>query len=199
MSEPKDLNLNIYLSRWIISDGNYDDFRVGETRKFALEFWAPTSLARTARRTTSLRQQRDYSYSICGELVFATDDVSVIDCGVLAYSERKGEVQDGWAVGDFVRGDLMFCGDPFFYFESLCHIPSIPALIYDWQINSMEQDTTPYILSEVCGRPGYVRDETRRSFKAVRGTDENVATPPDSCPEFVLHCTKLGTVPRHKL
>jgi len=37
--------------------------------------------------------------------------------------------------------------DPFFYFEQLCRIPSIPPLIYDWQVNAIEQDTTPYIFS----------------------------------------------------
>jgi hypothetical protein len=37
-------NLEIYLSRWTIEVGNYDDFSVGERRKFALEFWASTPL-----------------------------------------------------------------------------------------------------------------------------------------------------------
>ena len=199
MSKPKGLNLDVYLSRWIISDGNYDDFLVGETRKFALEFWSLSSLTRSTERTTSLRRQRNYSYSISGKVAFATDEVWVLDCGVLAYSERTDKVQDGFAVGDFVQGELTFGVDPFFYFERLCRIPNIPALIYEWQIDSVEQDTTPYILSEICGRPGYVRDETRRSFNGVRGTDENVADPPDDCPEFVLHCTNLGSAPRYKL
>jgi hypothetical protein len=192
------LNLYVHLDRWIISDGNYDDFRVGEMRKFALEFWTPT-LLKTTERTTSCRQQPDYSYSISGKLAFATRGVSVIDCGVLAYSERKGVVQEGCAVGDFVRGELSFGVDPFFYFESLCKIPGIPALIYEWRIDSMEQDTTPYILSEVCGRPGYVRDESQRSFRQVRGSNQNVAEPRDICPAFLLHCTMLETAPQHKL
>jgi len=192
------LNLRVHLDRWIISDGNYDDFRVGEMRKFALEFRTPT-LRQTTERTTWLRQQPDYSYSISGKLVFATPDVSVIDCGVLAYSERKGVVQEGCAVGDFVRGELSFGVDPFFYFESLCKISGIPALIYEWRIDFMEQDTTPYILSEVCGRPGYVRDESQHSFSEFRGSDQNVAKPPGICPAFVLHCTMLETAPQHKL
>ena len=199
MSEPKGLNLDVYLDRWIISDGNYDDFLVGETRKFALEFWASSTLTKSIERRTSLQRHRNYSYSISGKVAFATDEVWVLDCGVLAYWERNDKVQDGYAVGDFVRGEVMFGVDPFFYFERLCRIPNIPALIYEWQIHSMEQDTTPYILSEVCGRPGFVRDETRRSFKGVRGTNENVANPPANCPEFVLHCTNLGSAPRYKL
>jgi hypothetical protein len=197
MPESEVLKLDIAIDSWIISDGNYEDFQVGETRNFALEFCTPT-LVRTNQRVASLRQQPYYSYSISGELIFATEDVTVIDCGVLAYSEQKCIV-DKCVVGDFVQGDLTFGVDPFFYFEKLCHIPGIPALIYSWQINSIEQDTTPYILSEIYGRTGYIRDETRRSFKAVRGTDENVTIPTDICPGFVLHCTKLGMAPQHKL
>ena len=95
--------------------------------------------------------------------------------------------------------DLKFGVDPFFYFEQHCKIPSVPALMYEWQINSIEQDTTPYILSDVSGSRMYVRDETQRSFKGVSGTDKNLAIPSDHGPEFVLCCTKLDTEPRHKL
>src|SRR5437899_2044633 len=71
MSEPKTLNLDVYLSRWIVEDGNYVDFRVGEMRQFALEFWAPSPLTRTTERTMSLQQQRDHSYSVSGRLFFS--------------------------------------------------------------------------------------------------------------------------------
>ncbi len=137
MSEPKGLNLDVYLDRWIISDGNYDDFLVGETRKFALEFWASSTLTKSIERRTSLQRHRNYSYSISGKVAFATDEVWVLDCGVLAYSERNDKVQDRFAAGDFVQGELTFGVDPFFYFDRLCRIPNIPALIYEWQIHSM--------------------------------------------------------------
>ena len=104
MAEPKTLNLDVYLSRWIVEDGNYVDFRVGEMRQFALEFWAPSPLTRTTERTMSLQQQRDHSYSVSGRLVFFADGVWVIDCGVLAYSEQEREIEAGCTVGDFVRG-----------------------------------------------------------------------------------------------
>jgi hypothetical protein len=200
MSEPKTLSLDIYLDYWIIADGNYHDFRVGEKRKFALEIWAPSLLTRTTERTISLRQERDHSYGVSGRLVFAADGVWVIDCGVLAYSEReRHEVDARCTVGDFVRGDVKFGVDPFFYFEQHCKIPGIPALIYEWQINSIEQDTTPYILSDASGSRMYVRDETRSSCKAVYGTDKNFAIPSEHCSAFVLSCTKLDTEQRHKV
>src|SRR5712692_5903370 len=143
MSEAKPLNLGIYLSRWIVEDGNYDDFRVGERRTFGLEFWASSPLKRGTDQVTSLREQHDHSYRVSGRLVFAAEGVWVIDCGVLAYSERESEIESGCRVGDFVRGELRFGVDPFFYFEQHCKIPCIPALIYEWQINSIDQDTTP--------------------------------------------------------
>lgn len=123
-------NLEIYLSRWIIEDGNYDDFSVGERRKFALEFWTSSPLTRTTENATSLREQSGHSYDAAGRLVFASSGVWVIDCGVLAYSERENDIEPGCKVGDFIRGNLSFGVDPFFYFETHGKIPSIPPLIY---------------------------------------------------------------------
>jgi hypothetical protein len=190
------VNLEIHLARWIIEDGNYDDFRVGERRKFALELWAATPLTKSADDVIALRGQSGHSYDIVGTLVFAADGVRVIDCGVLAYSERETEIEDGCKVGDFVQGNLRFGVDPFFYFERHYKIPSIPPLIYEWQVNSIEQDTTPYIFSDDARM--YIRDESQRSHQSVRGTSKNLITP-DQGPEFILYCSKLGTGPSHKL
>jgi hypothetical protein len=190
------LNLEISLSSWIIEDGNYADFCVGESRRFALEFWASTQLTRAAGNVISLREQSGHSYDVAGRLVFASDGIWVIDCGVLAYSERESEIEGGCKVGDFVRGSLRFGVDPFFYFEQHYKIPSIPPLIYEWQVNSIEQDTTPYILSGDART--YIRDESQRSHQSVRGTAKDLIVP-DRGPEFILYCSKLGTEPSHKL
>ena len=91
---------------------------------------------------------------------------------------------------------MKFGVDPFFYFEQHCKIPSIPPLIYEWQVNSIEQDTTPYIFDKDARM--YIRDEGRRSYQSVRGTAKNLIIP-DQGPEFLLYCSKLGTAPSHKL
>ena len=192
------MNLDIYLYYWIISDGNYEGFGVGETWEFALEFYAPLSLRKIDTATKVLRALPDYAYSISGEVVYAANGVWVLDCGVLAYSEVKGDVQEGCSVGDYVSGVLTFDVDPFHYFERLYKLAGMPALIYEWRINSMEQDITPLILGQACGRPAYVRDETRIRFRRVDSTDENYAEPVDRCPAYVLHCTKNETPPRRK-
>ena len=67
---------------------------------------------------------------------------------------------------------------------------------YEWQVNSIEQDTSPYVLSED-GRM-YTRDVSKRSHQAVPCTSKDVITP-DRAPEFVLHCSKSGTEPSHGL
>jgi hypothetical protein len=190
------LSLEIYLSRWIIEDGSYDDFCVGERRKFALEFWAPAALTKSAENVMALREQSEHSYDVGCKLVFTSDGVWVIDCGVLAYSERESGIDGGCNVGDFVQGNLRFGVDPFFYFEQHYKIPSIPPLIYEWQVNSIEQDTTPYIFSDDART--YIRDESQRSHQSVRGTAKNLIIP-DQGPEFILYCSKLGTAASHKL
>jgi hypothetical protein len=190
------LDLEISLSRWIIEDGNYDDFSVGDRRKFALEFWASTPLTKSAENVMSLREQSGHSYDVAARLVFASEGVWVIDCGVLTYSELGGEIEGGCKVGDFVRGNLRFGVDPFFYFEQYGKIPNIPPLVYEWRVNSIEQDTTPYILSNVAR--AYIRDESQRSYQAVRGTAKDLIIP-DQGSEFILYCSKLGTEPSHKL
>ena len=189
-------NLEISLSRWIIEDGNYNDFSIGDRRKFALELWTPSPLTKTAENIKSLQPQSSHSYDVVGKLVFVSDEVWVLDCGVLAYSERKSEIEADCKVGDFIRGNLRFGIDPFFYFETHYKISGIPPLIYEWQVNSIEQDTTPFVLSDD-GRT-YMRDENKRSHKAVHGTAPGFITP-DQAPEFILHCTRLGTEPSHEL
>lgn len=142
----------------------------------------------------SLGAQSGHSYDIAGRLVFASDGVWVTDCGVLAYSERESEIETGCKVGDFVRGNLRFGVDPFDYFERHYKIPGIPPLIYEWRIDSIEQDTTPYILSNNM----YIRDENQRSHQTVRGTAKNLSIP-DRGQEFILYCSKLETRPSYML
>jgi hypothetical protein len=190
------LNLKINLARWIIEDGNYPDFCVGEKRRFALEFWTSSPLTLATENTIFLREQGDDSYDVAGRLLFASDVVRVIDCGVLAYSESNGQIEEGCKPGDFVQGNLRFGVDPFFYFETHSKIPGIPPMIYEWQVNSIDQDTTPFVLSED-GRM-YTRDENERSHQAVRCTSKDVIKP-DRAPEFVLHCSKFATEPSHGL
>jgi len=192
------VNLDIFLSHWIVADGNYSDFRAGEEREFALEFYAPTALLKNAKNLKSLEPLPGYKYQIQGEVVFATNNVWVIDSGVFAYSEGVNQVCGGIEQGDFVQGEIYFGVDPFFYFESLWKLDGIPPLIYKWRVDSIEQDTTPLILSESCGSKVYVKDESNRSFGAVEATSDALASDSEIGAEYVLHCTKLTSPAIHQ-
>jgi hypothetical protein len=192
------MDLDVHLSSWIIGDGNYRTFYVGETREFALEFYSSAPLPPLQTHMKSLQPRNAYRYDISAEVVFAAGDACVIDCGVLAYTQSIGTVSDGIACGDFIGGEGIFGVDLFFYFERLRQVPGMPPLIFDWHINSIDQETTPLTLSKVCDRLTYIRDEAQRSFGAVLGTDETLTQFPDICPEYVLRCTRLEEPPRHQ-
>ena len=189
------MNLDVYIDSWVISDGNYEHFREGEIREFALEFYALHRLATVASVDKQLEVNSEYTYDVTAEIVLVSEDICVLDFGLAAYSESGSTLDAGYRVGDLVKGKISFGVDPFFYFERLSKIPGVPPLIYEWCINSVEQDTSPSAPTDVCRRQGYAKDESRRSFRRVRGTFENVTVSPETVPLHVLHCTKLDTPP----
>jgi hypothetical protein len=186
------MNLDIHIYGWVIEDGNYGHFVVGETREFALEFYAPLTLTKTNRTEKSLEKAEGYSYDVIAQVVSATDDICVIDFGLLAYSESSLDLNAGNCIGDFLQGNILLDVDPFFYFERLAKLPSSPPLIYKWRIDSIEQDTTPWMRENGV----YVRDETRRSFQSVGATSELVSS--DISAAHVLHCATLNTPARRE-
>ncbi len=136
-----------------------------------------------------------YTYRINAQVTYSSAEILVIDFGVLAYSEAAEYLQLGVKAGDFVNGQIALGVDPFFYFEQLSKTESVPALIYEWRIEGIEQETTPLVRGNVCGREGYVRDESKTSFARVQSTADFISNPNDIAPSYVLHCTKLETAP----
>ncbi len=189
------MKLDVYMHSWIVGDGNYRDFREGETRQFALEFWAPNFLAVSQIHGKSIRADARYTYRINAQVKFSSADILVIDFGMLAYSEAAEDLQLGLNSGDFVSGQIALDVDPFFYFERLAKIADVPPLIYEWRIEAVEQDTTPLVIGNVCGSAAYVRDEANTSFAPVKSTSEFISNSNGSTPSYVLHCARLGTAP----
>jgi len=183
------------MDSWIIGDGNYADFSEGETRQFALEFWAPSQLSVVQNQEKSITENAQYLYQVNARVVYSSADILVIDFGLLAYSEASAELEIGLATGDFVTGDIRLGVDPFFYFERLSKVHGVPPLIYEWRIESIQQETTPMVVGEVCGRPGYVKDASRTSFAKVKSTEDVIPNANDIAPSYVLQCTKLETAP----
>jgi hypothetical protein len=190
------MNFDVYIDHWVIADGNYEEFREGETRQFALEFYSPNALTKVNAAPKRLIPMNGYKYHVSAEVAFASEGICVIDFGLRAYSNSTSDTQAGHKFGDFVEGDIALGVDPFFYFDELSNIAAVPPLIYKWSIDKIEQDTTPLVLADARGRPVYVRDESRRSYERVGATDENTIGPPQTGASYVLHCTKLDDQPR---
>lgn len=165
-------HLAVGLSAWIVQDGNYGEFEVGGSYRFAVEFY-PHQLTECALAPTdspSLRLRQGSDYEVRGHIVMATASYWVIDCGVLMYQEAP---PPHWArVGAGVQGELYVGVDPFFYFESLRHEPAMPDLFRNWVIRRILLETTPWQDTvDASGRPLRTRVQSEPTFVEVPRTD----------------------------
>src|SRR5229473_4595257 len=136
---------NIGLSAWIIQDGNYPDFAVGETVEFAVEFYQqPGTAVEVWKSEVFARQVTANAYGVVAEKVLATDDVTVLDIGILVYREGVSQFSEVER-GNRFRTELELGVDPYFYFERLSKDEGVPALIYSWRITSILRQTAPFI------------------------------------------------------
>jgi hypothetical protein len=181
--------MQIGLSGWIIQDGNYPDFEVGQLARFALEFFAHSlQSAVLAKRISQLTKPS--LYNVEGTVVFSAKDAWVMDCGFLAYSPHT---PPAFAVpGAGIKGEVYVGIDPFFYFEDLCKIRGMPELRSDWRINSILLETTPWRVGhDAFGREMMERDESQTSYKTVERTD---AWNDDKWgAHYILDCTMNAT------
>lgn len=164
------MNIHVGLSAWIIMDGNYDDFGVGQEVDFALEF-CPLGGLRPSRPGEKAAEHLGASrYRIRAEVVFLRPGVWVIDAGAFT-AFHESEPPKEAAAGGWVEGELYLGIDPFFYFEYLHREDGIPPLTYTWRVNNILRETTPWIdLNDASGRPYRARDESRESFIPTQRT-----------------------------
>lgn len=187
-------SLNVGIASWIIQDGNYGDFKVGQEAKFALEFY-PRSLAKSKQATKLAKHTAANRYQICGQMVYKTNEVWVLDMGFLAYQEVKPPKFA--KEGSWVEGETYISIDPFFYFEYLNKLPGMPNLNYSFRIEQIFLETTPWIKYDeasplVIGKDRIImqRDEWRESYIEVAETD--AWNDDDGNAHYVLKCAWLG-------
>jgi hypothetical protein len=179
--------LHVGVSSWIIQDGNYRDFRVGEAAKFALEFY-PQAFEVARPHQVSYDHIRANRYRIHGQVVYVDRSVWVLDFGVLAYHHRKPPRSA--KNGERFEGEIYLGIDPFFYFESLHALPGMPALQYEWCIKTILLETTPWLCqTDEAGRTIFTRDEQRESFAEVAET--NAWEDDDGRGHYVLACERI--------
>jgi hypothetical protein len=162
-------SLNVGIDAWIIQDGNYGDFSVGQKAQFALEFY-PHSLKSSKCKSPSAALLKASRYQICGQVVYRTKSVWVLDMGFLAYQE--GQPPRYATKGSWVEGEIYLGIDPFMYFEGLKNMSGMPAMTYGFRIEQILLETTPWLTkSDESGCTMMVRDERNESYREVAETD----------------------------
>ena len=176
------------LSSWIVQDGNYGDFTVGDEAKFALEFY-PHSMRPSRRREPECELLTGNRYRIRGEVVYTDRSAYVLDFGILAY--RNQAAPKFATKGSWIEAEIYLGIDPFFYFEELHARKGMPALQYRWRIRKIHLETTPWLSSkDEKGRTIMSRAQGERSFIEVDAMD--AWNHDDGRPEYVMECEKLS-------
>lgn len=176
-------DLRIGMNSWIIQDGNYGDFAVGDSGVFALEFCGD-ALIGSSKRTVELTHIKDSHYRICGKVVYARPNVWVIDVGIQAFWEHSPP--DSVSVGDWVEGEIFLGIDPFFYKEYLYKEDGIPNLSYNWSIKRIERNDTPWLeTSNAHGGKMLTRDECQERWLDIAAT--NAWDDDGGRADYVLH------------
>jgi len=181
-------SLYVGLNAWIIQDGNYADFRVGQKTEFALEFY-PASLKVSDLRLKSAEHIKASQYKICGQVIFQSKTVWVLDAGFLAYQESK---PPRYATkGAWVEGEVYVEIDPFMYFEGLNKRPGMPSLTYAFRVDQLLLETTPWITTtDENGRTLTKRDEQKESYIEVAET--NAWSDDNGHAHYILKCVRIS-------
>ena len=179
--------IEVGLSSWIIQDGNYGDFTVGQHARFALEFGVLDGWKRAAEGPLSAENLGASRYRVRARVAFVADGVSVIDAGAFMAFREGGH--DGMQLGELVEG-LVYLGiDPFFYFEGLYKTPGMPPLSYQWLIREIQLETTPWRDGKLPnGARIRERDDSKESFTPVAAT--NAWHDDGGNGHYILRCTR---------
>jgi hypothetical protein len=171
---------NISLSAWIIQDGNYPDFAAGEIVEFAVEYYRlPETAVEPTEADVSAQlageMAGEIGYNVVAEKVLETDEITVLNVGILVYREEATQFPD-FAEGRRFRTQLAFGIDPYFYFERQSKNERVPPLIYSWRINSILRQTAPFIevvsdSGAYAGQKMMVRDSTKLGYQEIPKTD----------------------------
>ena len=176
--------LNVGLASWIIQDRNYEDFEAGKNYCFALQYYAPQPLERAKLGSRMIKLASAYRYDVCGQVLYFTDEVCVIDFGIRAYAEEPKQVVE---VGEWLRGRIHLGIDEFSYFETFKNYPRMPNLFYRFHVGSILLETTPWIRNKYPQYPNYKeRDQTKEGFVAVARTD--AFKDDDGNADYILQC-----------
>ena len=180
---------NINLSAWVIQDGNYSDFEVGQETSFALELF-PRKLEVSKNTKTSATALEAGWYSVCAETAFARP--LVLDFGLLA---GAGVLYPNDPLchesGQMLEGEIaLFLDSTHFVEELVTETSGMPSLTYTWMIEGISiLAGAPYVRSIVNSQRCWVRDLSKATYKKIERT--NAMYDDRGHAEYLLHCRKL--------
>ncbi|MFM0596546.1 hypothetical protein [Paraburkholderia dilworthii] len=160
--------LTVGLNAWIIQDGNYDEFRRGESYKLALEFNG-SALIPSVERAMQCKHKDTSLFNVVAKVIFSTPEVWVIDFGVKVFCESRPPRFAKF--GQWVQGEIWLGIDPFFYKERLHRLPGMPDLSVDWFVIRIQLETTPWIEDKSGVRTLLKRDSARAEWIDQVATD----------------------------
>lgn len=179
----------IHMAAWIIQDGNYGDFRVGEQREFALEI-SPLQPLQASSGAHQVAQSGT-AYHISGDAAWWDRSHAVaITFGISAYmATNTGSVPRSGTLKGLVSLGI----DPFDYFERLARLRGAPPLIYDWHLRGLYLQAAPWVER----RPRYhVRDVRKLAWTPIDATD--ALSDDDGNADYLIRARPMGP-PRHRL
>ncbi len=174
------------LDGWIIQDGNYPDLARGGRIEVAVEFGF-LDPPRPSSGEPSARLLSDSTYLLNARVLAVEEDAWVLDIGFHVFDQKP---PTGVRPGDVLSGKAYLGVDPFYYFERLAKVTSMPPLIYTWDIEAIRLDGTPRQLVDGI----WVRDRTREAWEEVEATDAWGHHGGDSA--YVLDCRLLDCPPK---
>jgi hypothetical protein len=183
------------LPAWAIQDGNYEDFRTGQTAEFAVEFYMPdwTVASQQLPPVVELapgQRVEACRYSIVAEVVPILDHAWVIDCGViLAFC--RGRLPEGLTTGSLISGEAGLNVDTWASFGNV-DLPTMPGLVNRWQVRRILRDTAPWI--KVAPRL-LERDPTRQGWEVIEATNAWKDEPSPHSADYVFECELLSRRP----
>ncbi len=172
---------NIGLSAWIIQDGNYPDFAVDETVEFGVEFhWQPGTAVEACDSDVLAAPMREATYQVVAEKIRETDRSTVLDIGILVYSQF-GPQFPNVEQGSRFRTELWLGVDPY----------GSSPLVYSWRIASILKQTASFIetASPTLGGKVLTRDRSKPNCEETSRTD--AWNDDNGRGEYILRCELL--------
>src|SRR5690242_7534975 len=95
---------SVGLAAWVIQDGNYDDFSVGDRAEFAVEFYAPEEPKSATDQLLRAEHFGEGQYEVIARVAHVDERGWVLDFGIKAY--RNAAPPRGVCTGDIVQTRL---------------------------------------------------------------------------------------------